>query len=113
MGERENIVMAVRKPVRRKLSKALKPLSKKAVDQQVMKLADFDREAVRNEIAHLRDVTAQLLDRFGRVPVTTTKAPGKRHRKPPPQERIDKRMGEVVGKKMGKKSVKHAMLGRG
>jgi len=30
-------------------------------------------------------------------------APGKRHRKPPPQERIDKRMGEPVGKKMGQK----------
>jgi hypothetical protein len=31
-------------------------------------------------------------------------APGKRHRKPPPQERVDKRMGEAVGKKMGQKS---------
>ena len=30
-------------------------------------------------------------------------APGKRHRKPPPQERIDPRMGEPVGKKMGQK----------
>lgn len=40
-------------------------------------------------------------------------APGKRHRKPPPQVRLDQRMGEVVGKKMGKKSVKHAMKGRG
>jgi len=39
-------------------------------------------------------------------------APGKRHRKPPPQVRLDKRMGEVVGKKMGKKNVKHAMKGR-
>jgi hypothetical protein len=28
-------------------------------------------------------------------------APGKRHRKPPPQERIDKRMGESRGKQMG------------
>lgn len=33
-------------------------------------------------------------------------APGKRHRKPPPQERIDKRMGESRGKQMGQKSVK-------
>jgi hypothetical protein len=33
-------------------------------------------------------------------------APGKRHRKPPPQEAIDKRMGEPVGKKMGQKSFK-------
>ena len=31
-------------------------------------------------------------------------APGKRHRKPPPQESINKRMGEPVGKQMGQKS---------
>lgn len=31
-------------------------------------------------------------------------APGKRHRKPAPQERTDKRMGEPAGKKMGQKS---------
>ena len=41
-------------------------------------------------------------------------APGKRHRKPPPQEAIDKRMGEPVGKQMGQKSVKNSMRrGRG
>jgi hypothetical protein len=34
------------------------------------------------------------------------KAPGKRHRKPPPQEAIDKRLGEPVGKQMGQKSFK-------
>lgn len=33
-------------------------------------------------------------------------APGKRHRKPPPQEPINKRMGEPVGKQMGQKSFK-------
>lgn len=33
-------------------------------------------------------------------------APGKRHRKPPPQEHLDPRMGEPVGKKMGQKSPK-------
>jgi hypothetical protein len=33
-------------------------------------------------------------------------APGKHHRKPPPQERIDKLMGEPIGKQMGQKSVK-------
>lgn len=33
-------------------------------------------------------------------------APGKRHRKPPPQERIDKRMGEVMGKQAGQKQFK-------
>ena len=37
-------------------------------------------------------------------------APGKRHRKPPPQEAIDKRMGEPVGKKTGQKNFK---MGKG
>lgn len=44
------------------------------------------------------------------VVVTVTKpsrglvdAPGKRHRKPPPQVKVDKRMGEPVGKQMGQK----------
>jgi hypothetical protein len=41
--------------------------------------------------------------RLSRGPVD---APGKRHRKPPPQQRIDKRMGEPRGKQMGQKSVK-------
>lgn len=39
-------------------------------------------------------------------------APGKRHRKPPPQESINKRMGEPRGKQMGQKNVKTAR-GRG
>lgn len=30
-------------------------------------------------------------------------APGKRHRKPPPQEKVNKRMGEPVGKQTGQK----------
>ena len=33
-------------------------------------------------------------------------APGKRHRKPPPQESVDKRMGDPVGKRMGQKNFK-------
>jgi hypothetical protein len=33
-------------------------------------------------------------------------APGKRHRKPPPQESVNKRMGEVQGKKAGQKQFK-------
>ena len=33
-------------------------------------------------------------------------APGKRHRKAPPQEKVDKRMGEVQGKKAGQKQFK-------
>jgi hypothetical protein len=43
--------------------------------------------------------------RLSRGPVD---APGKRHRKPPPQEPLDKRMGEPVGKQMGQKSDKTA-----
>jgi hypothetical protein len=39
-------------------------------------------------------------------------APGKRHRIPPPQEPINKRMGEPRGKQMGQKNVKTAR-GRG
>ena len=31
-------------------------------------------------------------------------APGKKHRKPPPQEKVDRRMGESAGKKAGQKS---------
>lgn len=38
-------------------------------------------------------------------------APGKRHRKPLPQEPIDKRMGEPRGKQMGQKSVKTGRRG--
>lgn len=33
-------------------------------------------------------------------------APGKRHRKPPPQEVVAKHLGEPVGKRMGQKSFK-------
>lgn len=33
-------------------------------------------------------------------------APGKRHRKPPPQEPIDALMGEPRGKQMGQKHMK-------
>lgn len=39
-------------------------------------------------------------------------APGKRHRKPPPQELFDPRLGEPMGKQMGQKSLKHGRSGR-
>lgn len=39
-------------------------------------------------------------------------APGKRHRKPPPQERVDKRMGEPEGKHMGRKQFQPGVGGR-
>jgi hypothetical protein len=47
--------------------------------------------------------------RLSRGPVD---APGKRRRKPPPQESIDKRMGEPRGKQMGQKSAKTGRTGR-
>ena len=41
-------------------------------------------------------------------------APGKRHRKPPPEELFDPRLGEPMGKQMGQKSLKNRMRsGRG
>jgi hypothetical protein len=52
--------------------------------------------------------TAPAATRLSRGPVD---APGKRHRKPPPQEPIDKRMGEARGKQMGQKSVKTGRRG--
>ena len=50
--------------------------------------------------------TAATVARRSRGPVD---APGKRHRKPQSQERIDKRMGEPRGKQMGQK---HFKIGR-
>jgi hypothetical protein len=47
--------------------------------------------------------TAAAVARLSRGPVD---APGKRHRKPQPQERIDTRMGEPRGKQMGQKNFK-------
>ena len=52
--------------------------------------------------------TATSATRLSRGPV---EAPGKRHRNPPPQEPIDKRMGEPRGKQMGQKSVKTGWRG--
>lgn len=52
--------------------------------------------------------TAIPATRLNRGPVD---APGKRHRKPPPQEPLDKRMGEPRGKQMGQKSVKTGWRG--
>ena len=97
----------------------------------------LDREALRREVGRIRDGAADLLDHVNRASAQARKAaatpaatppvapkmrasrgavdaPGKRHRKPPPQERLDKRMGEPVGKKMGQKNMKNRMRsGRG
>jgi hypothetical protein len=93
----------------------------------------LDRESLRKEVGRIRDGAADLLDHVNRASAEARKAaatpkvaptmrasrgpvdaPGKRHRKPPPQERLDKRMGEPVGKKMGQKGIKNRMRsGRG
>jgi len=49
--------------------------------------------------------TAIDATRVGRGPVD---APGKRHRKPLPQEPLDTRMGELRGKQVGQKNAKRA-----
>lgn len=91
----------------------------------------LDKDALRKQVAQIRDGAADLLKHVNRAseaarkavakpapaaePAATPKprasrgavdAPGKRHRKPPPQDRIDKRMGEPVGKKLGQKQFK-------
>jgi hypothetical protein len=60
----------------------------------------------RSQATEKQTVTTAM--RRSRGPVD---APGKRHRKPPPQEPIDKRMGEPRGKQMGQKSVKTGWRG--
>ena len=93
----------------------------------------LDRKALTQEIGRIRDRAADLLEqvnlegtlqgkqgktaakqtttsgtRLGRGPVD---APGKRHRKPLPQQSIDKHMGDPRGKQMGQKSAKTGRRG--
>jgi hypothetical protein len=64
--------------------------------------------AVRKAVQKDRSQAKQTAAARSRGPVD---APGKRHRKPPPQEPIDKRLGEPRGKQMGQKSVKTGWRG--
>lgn len=93
----------------------------------------LDQGTLQRELGRIRDGAAELLDHVTRASAEARKAaarpagaptmrasrgavdaPGKRHRKPPPQESLDKRMGEPVGKQMGQKSVKNrGRSGRG
>jgi len=93
----------------------------------------LDRDALVREVGRIRDVATDLLGQVKRGARTAREAaakppvasparpsrgpvdaPGKRHRKPPPQEPLNKRMGEPVGKKLGQKSLKNRMRsGRG
>lgn len=89
----------------------------------------LDRGKLAKEIRHIRDEandllaqvssTAALKPKAQTTPAQTeprrsrgpVDAPGKRHRKPVPQERIDKRMGDRIGKQMGQKTAKNARRG--
>jgi hypothetical protein len=92
----------------------------------------LDREELSKEVGRIRDSAASLLDQMNRkftaqrkaaakqtAPATAATrpsrgpvdAPGKRHRKPVPQEPINKRMGEPTGKQMGQKSIKTGRRG--
>jgi hypothetical protein len=67
------------------------------------------RKAARKDTS--RADAKQTIPSETRVSRGPVDAPGKRHRKPPPQEPIDKRMGEPQGKQMGQKSVKSGWRG--
>jgi hypothetical protein len=71
---------------------------------------DLDRLDRKSPVTHntAAKQTATSPTRVSRGPVD---APGKRHRKPLPQEPIDKRMGEPRGKQMGQKNAKRADRG--
>lgn len=94
-------------------------LDRQALSQRVGRILDGATDLldhVKREGASLRDQGAKqtppaAAPRRSRGPVD---APGKRHRKPPADERLDKRMGEPVGKKLGQKGAKSVMRrGRG
>ena len=80
---------------------------------------DVPREYLENDLDRLNrpsliarntaaEQTATSASRVSRGPVD---APGKRHRKPLPQEPIDKRLGDPRGKQMGQKNAKRADRG--
>ena len=90
----------------------------------------LDRKELSKEVGRIRDSAASLLEEMNRkftaqrraaAQTTATSAtrpsrgpvdaPGKHHRKPLPQEPIDKRMGEPRGKQMGQKSTKTGRRG--
>jgi hypothetical protein len=87
--------------------------------------SSLDRTVLTTELSRIRDSAIDLLAHLTReetsqrktpaIPTAATvarrsrgpvDAPGKRHRKPQPQERIDKQMGEPRGKQMGQKHFK-------
>jgi hypothetical protein len=89
----------------------------------------LDRESLKRHVGRIRDGATELLDLVNRErklqrdrvakPAASAPrrgpvdAPGKRHRKPPSQERVDSRLGETRGKHEGHKSFKKGQRGRG
>jgi hypothetical protein len=83
----------------------------------------LESERLRKELARIRDGAAALLEQVSGSradvpePVTprpsrgAVDAPGKRHRKPPPQEAVTKRMTEPAAKQLGKKPTLHRRQG--
>ena len=68
----------------------------------------LDRKSPVTRSAAVKQAATTSATRVSRGPVD---APGKRHRKPLPQEPIDKRMGEPRGKQMGQKNAKRTDRG--
>ena len=96
----------------------------------------LENEELRRQVGQIRDGATQLLDRVNRTAADARKsakpakkskeaaangpknrsggavdAAGKRHRRPPPQELFDPRLGEPMGKQMGQKNLRRR--GRG
>ena len=75
---------------------------------------DVPREYLENDLGRLDRTSPVTRNTAAKQPATSATrvsrgsvdAPGKRHRKPPPQEPIDKRLGEPRGKQMGQKNFK-------
>ena len=79
--------------------------------ESVRKSAAKAATSVKSSVASAGKSAPPAPVRRSRGPVD---APGKKHRKPPPQEKFDRHMGEPVGKQMGQKSMKNRMRsGRG
>lgn len=89
------------------------------------------REALTKQLLRLRDGANDLLDQISRARAARKKriakrkkkanpkasrglvdAPGKRHRRPPPSERVDLHMSMPAAKKLGKKDLQTNMRSR-
>jgi len=108
---------------------------------RVQKKADgwLENDALKAQVSQIRDGAADLLKQVSKASASARKsvakattpakkskaksaskgrsggavdATGKRHRKPPPQELFDPRLGEPMGKQMGQKNLKRGRSGR-